>query len=361
MKILRPILSLACLFIAISGFSQSNPWRKIVVPVLPELSYKLDAYQTFELDETALKSSLMEIVGGTHSKELQLPMPDGSFEAFTVVESSIMMPGLQARYPQIRCFAGQSRLDSRIQVRMGIDDNGFYALFIGPKGQSIITKLDGSNYVSFWKKDKISNFEGKVSTCGATHEQELEAVIQDKIDRKKVPSRVFPTSQVDEKTYRIAIATTGEFAVAHGGTYSSVSAYIVKIMNMVNAVTHNDWAVKFVIAENNDSLINFDALTDPYTNGIAGAMINENNTFIPTKIPLNSYDIGHVFGTVSVSGVVGLAELYSLCKTNSKGRGISNQPTWATGDDNYFSTSLVAHELGHQFGCAHTFNNCDGN
>ena len=39
---------------------------------------------------------------------LSLPLPEGGFEQFVIVESPIMAPGLASRYPDIRTYRGQS-------------------------------------------------------------------------------------------------------------------------------------------------------------------------------------------------------------------------------------------------------------
>ena len=156
------------------------------------------------------------------------------------------------------------------------------------------------------------------------------------------------------RTYRLALACTGEYAQFHGGTVPAVMAEFVVAMTRVNGVYERDVTVTMEMVPNNDDLIFLDGATDPYTNNSGGTMLNENQNTCDNIIGSANYDIGHVFST----GGGGIAQLNAPCG-GGKARGVTGLGS-PVGDPFYID--YVSHEMGHQFGANHTQNNsCNRN
>lgn len=317
------------------------------------------AFLSYELDREALQfvfSNAPEesaVSNRTSSLIVELPMPDGTFQEFRVVKTDVMHPDLAVRYPEIVTYGGQGITDPHATAKFDFTPFGFHAMILSPGNTVFIDPFslqDPDHYMVYYKRDFIS---GKQFNCGVPENNSL-VDFGDDVETGSV-SRSIGT---ELKTYRLAMAATGEYTAVFGGTVAGALAAIVTSVNRVTGVYEREFAIRMVLIANTDTLIFTNAATDPYDNNDGGVMLGQNQTTVTARIGGPNYDIGHVFST----GGGGIAGLGVVCYFALKAQGVTGSPA-PYGDP--FDIDYVAHEIGHQFGGNHTFNcevgSCSGN
>ena len=309
-------------------------------------------YRTVKLDIDGLKQFLatapMENNAAKASIKISLPMPDGTTQRFSIVASPIMEAGLAAQLPEIKTYLGKGIDDPTATVRFDWTYKGFHAMIIAQGNWTFIDPYHSqtkSEYITYFKKDFVTSKSFQCELENEIHGVKFDGDLPILNQNKSVGEQL--------RTYRLALACTGEYAQFHGGTVNSVASAIVTTMNRVNGVYEKEVSVRLVLVANNNSLIFLNANTDPFNNNSTNQLIGQGQTQITSLIGSANFDIGHVFST----GAGGLAGLGVICSNNSKGRGVTGiaQPI---GDP--FDIDYVAHEMGHQFGGNHTFNGSTG-
>lgn len=320
------------------------------------------AWRAQSLDLDAMRNYLrhapMEFTTAAQNEplELVLPMPDGTMHPFNVWESPIMEPGLAAKFPMIKTYAGKSKVNPGTTIRFSCSPQGFNSII--HTGTATILVVPNSPeeqvYLSFWLKDvDFSTPEANQFHCEVKHdEEEIHGFNENFIE-----STSRAAAPVDLYTYRLAVATTREYSGDYGNTAATVLANVVTVINNVNSVFERDAAVRLLLIDNTEQVFFF-SNPDPYTNGNTSEMISENPAVLNAAFTVDGYDIGHVFGTNGG----GLANLAGVC--NGTG-GLSAFPKaraasckFAVYDGPLFYI-IAGHEIGHQFNATHTFNSCD--
>ncbi|MDQ3049530.1 MAG: M12 family metallo-peptidase [Bacteroidota bacterium] len=313
-----------------------------------------DSYRTLSLQTTSLLDLLRNVpVEGSmrinqSTNILSLPMPDGGFADFRILESPVMESNLENNYPDFKTYTAQSVSDGSVTARIGWTSLGFHAIIFTPDGAVFIEPLSVNNlnyYMVFYLKDLPlpPDYVG----CGMSGSTLLEEY------KFGIPTTMATGAEL--RTFRLAVAATGEYTDQYSDNIANTQAAIVTIINQVNALYERDIAIRMILIGNNDDLIYTDPATDPFSN-VGGNPCNanprdENQTTIDAIIGAANYDIGHLFTGTNIGGC---ASLGSVCAGN-KARGVSGVRLGSA-----FDIGLTAHEMGHQFNANHTFNSVSG-
>lgn len=309
------------------------------------------------LDHEGLRQRLATAAEGTvtdlrsASDIITLPGADGRPRSFRFLRTPVMHPDLQAQYPSIITCTGRDMADPSVVVKFDLTPLGFHAMMLGVAGGDVFIDpvFQGDNMVhQVYRRNDLPQRSGSAWTgCGVEEVNDMRLME----DRMAVM-----LAEADQRagdcmfrTYRLALACTGEYAAFHGGTAQLALAAMNTTMNRVNGIFERDMTLTMQMVPNNNLLVFTNAVTDGFTDDDPYELIDENVVKCNAVIGSANYDIGHVFST----GGGGLAQLQSVC-TSSKAAGVTG--TSAPIGDAY-DIDYVAHEMGHQFGGNHTQNN----
>ncbi|MFD1293120.1 reprolysin-like metallopeptidase [Lutibacter holmesii] len=328
-----------------------------------------NAYEIFQLDIDALSQKLQNTPKrkgkqGKSSSIIGFPTASGDIVNYEVFEASILNESLQNKYPSIKSYIGKSVDNSGEIIRFSLSKIGLHAMVMQHKGGAVFIDpytSDFKSYMVYSKKD-VPTIDPFVCLVDETNSEETS-------EKSTLSSKSTNANDGQLRTYRLAIATTGEysqFQLIYNGIGSStpisekkevILSAINVTMTRVNGIFERDLSLTMELVANNDDVIFLDPGLDGLTNDDGSVLISESQTVIDANIGFDNYDIGHTFST----GGGGLAQLNSPCTTN-KARGITGS-SYPIGDT--YDIDYVAHEMGHQFGAHHTFNSdegsCDGN
>lgn len=317
-----------------------------------------NTFEVFKLNTLELQQQLAHVpqrFSGTSNVIIELPSNEGKVQRFRVYEASNFAPELQEKYPNIRAYAAQGIDDPTALARFSVSDYG------------VDVSISSGNFSSI----RITPYTTDKTYYMAYHLQDLPPMESFECEALDSFTPLLPIEEAERPEndafvthFRMALACTSTFSAFHldlQGIDPSASDEIKRTvvmaamnesMTVLNSIFERDISITMTLVPNTDELIVLDPNTDPY-NENPPDMLATNQQICDDIIGNENYDLGHV---ISGIGFGGLAYVTGACHPTVKAGAVSGGPT----PNNDYFHFVFAHEVGHQFGGNHTYNNCGG-
>lgn len=361
-RFLSAFLACAAAFPASAAEAPAELWTRysgVLAPTSPggaRQAVKADRFRTFGLDTARLRTALAAAPEESRRTPaeplvLSLPRPDGGTERFLVERTALLAPELAEKFPEFLTLTGRSLDHPAASVRVSWTGLGFHAQVRQPGGAWYIDPFylgETGLYLVYFKRDArraagdrlLDRSEPRPGRTSTTTEASPQSAAGDQL-----------------RTYRLAVACTGEYAAYFGGTTNAALSAIVVAVNRVTGIFESETSIRFQLVANNSAIVYLNPAADPYNNNDLEAMRSQNQANLDAVIGDANYDVGHVFATSDG----GTALQGTACASGLKARGVTGTFD-PIGDPFYID--YVTHEIGHQFDATHTFDStsgfCDG-
>ncbi len=334
-------------------------------------------------------AGLAKSTSGTSN--IVLPLPSGKTINLVATEYSIMEQGAKA-FGDFRSWKVRGVDEPTTTGVIDMSSNGFHAMLFLADGETVFIEpaelqdtasilnslLDSSEqfgrqvakkrnapqksvYKSF-TKSSIDN-EAAPFTCGVHAKKDVVSLTGRPVNKavQKATSTIAYRSAKNLRTYRLAMAATGEFTQFYLNRGLDPNLAISTIVSRVNAIYNRDLSINFELVADNFFLVFLDPDRDPYPINTDSSLLERNTDVIDNIIGSGAYDIGHVLTRYLTNTTGGVAILGSVC-VDSRDDNVKGAGTTGANNPNNpaFAIDFVAHELGHQLGGTHTFNSITG-
>jgi hypothetical protein len=325
-------------------------------------------YLTYRMNGAALKLQMFNLSADpADGMFITLPLPDGSFRDFRVWQTSMLPQSLAAKYPEIRTYTAEAVDDPYVTAKLDFTAYGFHAMIFDGEHTSFVdpaNSYDDGLYMVHYKSDEIRAATNRMRCLVHRDDEDGPGGVAMITKQKKLPELALKTiNGYQKRTYRLALSANSYYcqAVPVATTKTQALSKMTTTMNRVNGVYEREFSVRMDFVTNEEDLIFLTPAGDPFfsINSNPSACLSQNQTQCDNIIGNSNYDVGHVFTT----GAGGLSLVGCVCQSAIKAQSVTGSPT-PVGDG--FDIDYVAHEMGHEFGGDHTFNNdvdanCAGN
>ncbi|MEX1383712.1 MAG: hypothetical protein AB1Z17_09970, partial [Lutibacter sp.] len=252
------------------SISEKNSSLKIARKSIPK------KYKVYDLDLESLKNKLKNAPkrkdGLKNSNViLNFPNSNGELENFQIFETPILAENLQKKYPNIKSYIGTSLNKSGTTIRFSVTAAGLNAM--------TLKNAYESTFIDPYTKNRKSYLVYNKSDA-PTPEEDFVCKFDDYNSANKTPNNLNQntSAKVENandgklRTYRLAVATTGEYAQFHltqqgvaeteteAVKKGAVLSAIATTMTRVNGIFERDVALTMVLVDNNTDIIFLDGV-----------------------------------------------------------------------------------------------------
>lgn len=221
------------------SFSLSGQWSAMTLSedlLLAEGEYRVmpEKYKSFNFD-----SKNNDLADG----QISLPTVDGTLKRFSLRASTMMQPGLSAKFPEIKTYIGTASDGSSAYIDQ--TKTGLHAVILQGDTRTYIDPIRYGNndYIVYDSKAYDPTESSELIQSFSCDSKDVADGFQPEGQELKNNVELRSTGEpVTLRNYVLAIATTGEYCGFHGGEISDAMAAIVTAINRVNSIMNVDMA-----------------------------------------------------------------------------------------------------------------------
>ncbi|MDA8692650.1 gliding motility-associated C-terminal domain-containing protein [Saprospiraceae bacterium] len=302
------------------------------------------------IQKVSLNSEYILKTAFSKSNKITLPFI-GSERDFIMNEFS-MWGDVESPYKDVKSFKIVDTEDPSIKGRLIISGDDIFITYLHQSSMIRYYSSYDKGVRTYHREIGIANNE--IHHSCEVHGDITENPVTGVIDKEEIKS-LLKRNGSTKRVYRVALVVTGEYFEESGNTGIARSRAISNLSD-ISAIYENDLAIELVLSDGSPRLFS-DPTSDPFDPSF-GDRTDQAANAIDDLFNLNAYDVGHVLHVHSngdgwpSGGVASRGVCDDRFDPPQKAKG------WSGAFDNVSTgfISLAAHEFGHQFSAAHTWN-----